>query len=178
MAEVALFITPNELKKSSNIHGNVDDDKLVQYIKVAQETQIQNYLGTNLYNRLQTLIIAENTTPGSGIDNASFTAYKTLWTDWIKPALVWYSQEAFLPFAMFQVTNGGVYKHRSETGDTITLEEMRAMLDRARSNAEFYTTRLVDYLCDNESSFSEYTTTSADSDMWPDKDTNYSGWVL
>lgn len=175
---VALFITPNELKKNSNIHGNVDDDKLIQYIKVAQETQIQNYLGTALYNKLQTLIIAANTTPGTGIEDGDNSDYNTLWKTWVKPALHWYAQEAFLPFAMFQVTNGGVFKHRSDTGDPITLEELRSMLDRARSNAEFYTTRLIDYLCDNESSFPEYTTRDNDSDMFPDTETNFSGWCL
>lgn len=169
---VALLVTANELKRNSNIHGNVDDDKLVQYIKVAQETQIQNYLGTNLYNKIQSLLIADT------MDDPENTNYKILWTTWVKPALIWYAQEAFLPFAMFQITNGGVFKHRSETGDNITLEELRSMLDRARSNAEFYTTRLVDYLCDNETLFPEYITTENDSDMWPDKDTNYSGWVL
>ena len=169
---VALLITPNELKKNSNIHGNVDDDKLRQYIRVAQETQVQNYLGTALYNKLQTILIAGT------MDDAGNADYKTLWTSWVKPVCIWYAQEAFLPFAMFQITNGGVFKHRSDTGDPITLEELRSMLDKARSNAEFYTTRLVDYLCDNEDLFPEYYTQDNDSDMWPDKDTNYSGWVL
>lgn len=169
---VALLITPNELKKNSNIHGNVDDDKLRQYIRVAQETQIQNYLGTALYNKLQVLLI------GDTMDDVGNELYKTLWTSWVKPALVWYAQEAFLPFAMFQITNGGVFKHRSDTGDPITLEELRSMLDKARSNAEFYTTRLVDFLCDNQNDIPEYYTRDNDSDMWPDRDTNYSGWVL
>ena len=51
MAEKALFITINDLKRKSIIDGNVDADKLIQFIEVAQDTHIQNYLGGKLYNR-------------------------------------------------------------------------------------------------------------------------------
>ena len=57
MAEKALFITINDLKRKSIIDGNVDADKLIQFIEVAQDTHIQNYLGGKLYNRLQALVI-------------------------------------------------------------------------------------------------------------------------
>ena len=52
MAEKALFITINDLKRKSIIDGNVDADKLIQFIEVAQDTHIQNYLGGKLYNRV------------------------------------------------------------------------------------------------------------------------------
>ena len=57
MAQKALFITINELKRKSIIDGNVDADKLIQFIEVAQDTHIQNYLGGKLYTKLQNLII-------------------------------------------------------------------------------------------------------------------------
>ena len=57
MAQKALFITINDLKRKSIIDGNVDADKLIQFIEVAQDTHIQNYLGGLLYKKLQTLIL-------------------------------------------------------------------------------------------------------------------------
>ena len=48
----ALFITLEELKRKSIIDGNVDTDKLIQFVEVAQDTVIQNYLGTKLYNAI------------------------------------------------------------------------------------------------------------------------------
>ena len=57
MAQKALFITINELKRKSIIDGNVDADKLIQFIEVAQDTHIQNYLGGKLYTKLQNLIL-------------------------------------------------------------------------------------------------------------------------
>ena len=49
----ALFITTKDLKQRSIISGNVDPDKIVQFIEVAQDTHIQNYLGGKLYKKIQ-----------------------------------------------------------------------------------------------------------------------------
>ena len=58
MSLKALFISVADLKKKSIIDGNVDSDKIVQYIEIAQDIHIQNYLGGSLYKKLQELIIA------------------------------------------------------------------------------------------------------------------------
>lgn len=172
MADKAYFISTTELKRKSIIDGNVDDDKLMQFIEVAQDMHVQNYLGTNLYKRLQTIIT------GGTIDDAANSDYKTLLVEYIKPMLVWFSQVEYLPFAMFQIQNGGVYKHSSEKAESVSLDEMRSMLTSARDKADFYTTRFIDYACDNSDLFPEYNTTSNNSDMSPDSNINYSGWVL
>ena len=43
----ALFVDVNDIKKKSIISGNVDADKMLQFVEVAQDTHIQNYLGGN-----------------------------------------------------------------------------------------------------------------------------------
>ena len=138
MAQKALFITINDLKRKSIIDGNVDADKLIQFIEVAQDTHIQNYLGGLLYKKLQTLIINDT------ISDAANSDYKSLLDDYIKPMLVWFTQSSYLPFAMYQISNGGVFKHRSENSETISLEEMRMMLAKVTETAEFYTRRFVE----------------------------------
>ena len=172
MANKAYFISVPELKRKSIIDGNVDADKLMQFIEVAQDMHLQNYLGTNLYRHLQGLIT------GGTLDDAANSNYKDLLVEYIKPMLVWYSQVEYLPFAMFQIQNGGVYKHSSEKAETVTLEEMRSMLASARDKAEFYTKRFVDYACDNTDLFPEYNTTNTNSDMISDNDVNFTGWVI
>ena len=132
MAEKALFITINDLKRKSIIDGNVDADKLIQFIEVAQDTHIQNYLGGKLYNRLQALVISGD------INDVANVKYKNLIDIYIKPMLVWFTQSAYLPFAMYQVSNGGVFKHRSENAETISVEELNSMLNRVTETAEFY----------------------------------------
>ena len=54
----ALFIKREDLVRSTALGGNVDTDKFIQWIKVAQEIHIQNYLGTDLYNKISADIIA------------------------------------------------------------------------------------------------------------------------
>ena len=43
-----LFINRTDLIRNSILDGNVDSDKFIQFIKIAQEIHIQNYMGTDL----------------------------------------------------------------------------------------------------------------------------------
>ena len=49
----ALFITTNDLRRKSIIGGAVDADKFIQFVEVAQDIHIQNYLGTKLYEKIE-----------------------------------------------------------------------------------------------------------------------------
>ena len=171
MAQKALFITINELKRKSIIDGNVDADKLIQFIEVAQDTHIQNNLGGKLYTKSQNLII------NNEINDAGNSDYKNLLDTYIKPMLTWFTQSSYIPFAMYQISNGGVFKHRSENAETISLEEMRMMLAKVTETAEFYTRRFTDYMDFNSSLFPEYTS-NQNGDMYPDRDVNFNSWVL
>lgn len=172
MAKKALFISIDDLKKKSIIDGNVDSDKILQFVEVAQDTHIQNYLGGKLYDKLNDLIV------DAEINLAENANYKTLLVDYVKPMLIWYAQATYLPFSLFQLKNGGLYKHRSENADTVDKDELDYIIQRARDNAEFYTKRYLDYMCENSTLFTEYTSTS-DGKMSPDKDVNYTGgWYV
>ena len=172
MAKKALFITVNDLKVKSIIDGNVDADKLVQHIEVAQDLHVQNYLGGKLYDKMQEIIISGD------IDLPAYSNYKTLRDSYIKPMLVWFSQSVYLPFAQFQVDNGGVSKHRAENTDEVSYRDIDSMLSKINENAEFYTRRFLDYICENNDLFPEYNQ-SQDGQMNPDKDGgNFTGWVL
>tara|TARA_R100001460_G_scaffold89871_2_gene131431 strand:+ start:1569 stop:2084 length:516 start_codon:yes stop_codon:yes gene_type:complete len=168
----ALFITVIDLKRKSIIDGNLDADKVIQFIEVAQDTHIQNYLGTDLYNKLQTLI-----TTGNDINNPANSHYKSLLTTYIKPMLIWFTQSNYLPFAMYQIGNGGVFKHRSENSDSVTQEEVAMLVNKVSETAEFYTRRFIDYMAYNSTLYPEYNSNSNE-DMYPDKDVNFHSWVL
>ena len=167
----ALFITTTVLKKRSIISGNLDPDKIVQFIEVAQDTHIQNYLGGKLYKKMQTLIT------GDTINQAGNADYKTLLDDYIKPMLIWFAQSDYIPFAAFQISNGGVYKHRSENSDTASMEEVNMLARRALETAEFYTRRFMDHMDHFSYLYPEYLE-SSNEDMMPDKDTNFGGIFL
>jgi hypothetical protein len=56
MAE-ALLITRQNIVKFTAMNGNVDSDNFLQYIKISQDIHIQNYLGTDLLEKLKSEII-------------------------------------------------------------------------------------------------------------------------
>lgn len=168
----ALFITSEELKKKSIIGGNVDADKFIQFIEVAQDTHIQNYLGTKLYNKLQSLIT------GGTINDAENSDYKALLEDYVASMLIWYAQADYYAFAPFQVSNGGVFKHRSENSDSPELKEVHMLVSRCKDTAEFYTRRFQDFMCHNDELFPEYTLLTDEEGMFPDRHNRFSDWVL
>lgn len=171
MPQKALFVTIQDIKQKSIISGNVDPDKIIQFVEVAQDTHIQNYLGGKLYDKLQDLVV-NNTL--SDVSNAD---YKTLIDEYVKPMLIWFTQATYMPFAAYQINNGGVYKHTSENSVSIEQEELNALTRRAHETAEFYTRRFMDYMDFNSSKYPEYLD-SSNENMHPDKDVNFGGIYL
>ena len=163
----ALFLTRTDLVKNTIIDANVDTDKFIQFVKIAQEIHVRNYLGTDLYNKLQSDITAGSL---SG-------AYQTLKNTYIVPMLIHWSNVEFLPFAAYSVKNGGVFKHSSENAESVNKEEIDFLINKEREFAEYYTQRFIDYMSHNQASFPEYNSNSND-DTHPDKDTTFQGWVL
>ena len=168
---VALFIKRSDLVKNTILNGNVDTDKFIQFIKIAQEMHIQNYLGSKLYDKISTDIL--------GTGGASLTGdYLTLVNDYIQPMLIHYAMIDYLPFAAYELKNGGLFKHRSENAETPSKDEVDFLVQRHRHFADFYTERFLQYMSFNApTKFSEYFTNNNE-DMYPDKSNNFLGWVL
>ena len=171
MPQKALFVTIQDIKQKSIISGNVDPDKIIQFVEVAQDTHIQNYLGGRLYERLQEMIINDT------LGDAGNSDYKLPIDSYVKPMLIWFTQATYMPFAAYQVSNGGVYKHTSENSESATQEEINALTRRATETAEFYTRRFMDYMDFNSQLYPEYLQ-SFNEDMHPDKDVNFGGIYL
>lgn len=72
MALEPLLITRADLVKYTAINGNVDSDKFLQFIKIAQEIHIQNYLGTKLFDRLKSDVqkVIVKTPSGIALNNS------------------------------------------------------------------------------------------------------------
>jgi len=168
----ALFINRTDLVKNSIIDGNTDVDKLLPFIKIAQQIDIQNLLGTDLYNKIS----ADITSGASGGTGLSGN-YLTLVNTYVQPTLIWFAQMNYIPFAAYSIKNGGVFKGSSETAETVNKNEVDYLVDKAREYANYYSTRLVDYLQFNTDLFPEYNS-NTDNNIHPDTDTTFKGWVL
>lgn len=166
----ALFASTTYVKKKSIISGSVDPDKMIQFIETAQDMHIQNYMGTALYKKVQSLIVA------STIQDPVNAKYKLLLDDYIKPMLAWFAQAEYIPFAAYTLSEGGLFKHRSENSDEVDRIEIAGLASRANDKASFYAERFVEFMCDNHNDYPEYNLGSQD--MEPDKDVDSFGWFL
>jgi hypothetical protein len=166
MAE-ALLITRDDLVRFTSVNGNVDTDKFIQYIKIAQDIHIQNYLGTELLNKIKSDIIA-STLSGD---------YLSLVETYVKPMLIHWAMVEYLPFAAYTIANKGVYKHSSENAENVAKDEVDFLLEKERKIAQHYTQRFIDYMSFNQQLFPEYNDNS-NGDVYPDTNNNFIGWVL
>lgn len=164
----ALFITREDLVRNTALGGNVDTDKFVQFIKIAQQIHIQNFLGTQLYNKISADILA-STLSGDYLD---------LVNDYVQPMLIHFAMVEYLPWAAYTIANKGVYKHSSENAQNVDKEEVDFLVGKEQKIADYYSRRFLDYMSFNAASkFPEYYTNSND-DVWPEKDSYFSSWVL
>lgn len=163
----ALFVSREDIVKFTAVSGNLDVDKFIQWVKVAQDTHIQNYLGTKLFDKIN-----------DGIVNANLTSsYTMLLNVYIKPMVIHWTMVEFLPFAAYTIANKGVFKHNSENSTNVEKSEVDYLVEKERSIAEHYTRRFIDYMSFNQSSYPEYNTNS-NADMYPDKQSDFGGWYL
>lgn len=166
MAE-ALLINRSDLTKKTSLNGNVDTDKFIPYIKIAQDTHIQNILGTKLLNKLKDDIVA-GTLSGD---------YLALVTDYIKPMLIHWAMVEYLPWAAYTVANKGVYKHGAENSESVDKNEVDFLVEKQRSIAQHYTERFQDYMCFNQNDFPEWNQ-NTNGDIFPSDNEMFGGWVL
>lgn len=166
MAE-ALFITREDIVKFTALNGNVDTDKFIQFVKIAQDIHIQNYLGTKLFQKLQSDIIAGTLTGN----------YQTLVVTYVKPMLIHWGMVEYLPFAAYTIANKGVYKHSSENSENVDKNEVDYLLEKERNIAQNYTQRFIDYMSFNQQLFPEYRS-NKNNDVFPDSMNNYVSWYI
>jgi hypothetical protein len=163
----ALFVSRDEIVKFTALNGNIDTDNFIQWVKVAQDIHIQSYLGTKLFKKINDDLVA-GTLAGN---------YLSLTNVYIKPMLIHWSLVEYLPFAAYTISNKGVYKHNSETSDTVNKEEIDFLVEKERSIAENYSRRFIDYMSFNQSLYPEYNTNS-NADVYPTKEADFISWQL
>jgi hypothetical protein len=164
-----LFITRNDIIKTSPLQGSIDSDRLLPFVKTAQEKYILNLLGTVLYYRLQADV--EAGTPFTGI-------YQILMEDHIKPSLIWYSCVEYLPFSAVQFKSEGAVKHQSEQSQAVGKTEIDYLVQKAQDNAEWYVTRMQNFLIAYNNQIPEfYESVGNATQIYPDQTNQYFGGI-
>ena len=168
----ALFITTKDIKRYSVLSGSVDPDKFIYMVEIAQDTEVQNYLGTQLLEKIQDLILAGT------INDPANAAYKTLLETYIKPMTIYWALVCYMPFAAYSVGAKGVFKGSSETAETVDKDEVDYLVEKYRDIAQFYTNNFIDFMVYNQTTYPEYNANTQD-DIYPDTaNADFGGWVL
>lgn len=165
----ALFVTRHDISVFTAANGNIDNDKILPFINQAQDIHIQNYLGTDLYNKIQAEIVA----------NTLVDPYLSLLNDYIKDMLLHWSMVEYLPYAGVNIANGGIYTKNPENSTALTKEHVDYLIQKSESTAQFYTRRFRDYMTSGiaPANFPEYYS-NTQSDMYPDDVAENQSWVL
>jgi hypothetical protein len=160
-----LLITRNDIIKNTPLGGSVDADALLPFVRTAQEKYILNLLGTVLYNKLQDDVESQT----------AFTGYyQTLVEEYVKPTLIWYACVEYIPFSSVQFKSNGAVKQQSETGIAPSKTEVDYLLNKALSNADYYSTRLQDYCIANNTELPEFNQSVGDAtQIYPDQSNQY-----
>lgn len=163
----ALLITQADIKALTSLNGGVDADRLIPYIKIAQDIHLTRLLGTVLIEKIQDDII-NNTLAGN---------YQTLVNTYCKPVLTHYTMAEFLPFMAYSLSNKGVFAHTAENSERVQKSEVDYLAEKERTHAQYYAQRLTDYICENESLFPEYNQT-VDRGVNSTPNNFTGGWVI
>lgn len=166
-AEV-LFINADYMKRYTHLNDSVEEGYLTPSIKLAQDKYVQSFLGTDLFDKLKADIVAGTVTGD----------YETLMDDYVREVTMWWAMVEYLPNSHTRVDNGGLVVRTSDDAQIPTQGEIRRLIAAARDNAQHYSKRMVDYLCDNSILFPEYSTNTG-ADIRPDTGVFYdSGFTV
>ena len=163
-----LFIQRKDLVTFTSANGNIDTDKLLPYVDMAQSIEVQRLLGTKLYDKLKADITGSTLTGN----------YLTLVDTYIKPILIHYAMMYALPYLSVTISNGGVYRNNPENATALNSDEINTLVEKERDTAQYFSQRMIDFLNFNAGSqFPEYYTNNNE-DISPDYEDNFGGWVM
>lgn len=166
-----LLVNRDDVMNWTGLSGNLDTDKILPHIATATEVHIQLILGTNLLDKCRTLVKDDQ------LSDAGNEAYNTLVVDYVAPVLVFYSMWDMMPFLTFQIQNGGIFQHQSETAVSPDETTMNMLVQRFKDKGEFYGRRLNDYLCANSTLYPELHNNTEDQ-MQANSKQLFHGWQL
>ena len=163
-----LLISEAKLKRFTDINNVLDVDLISSVIREAQIVHITRLLGSKLYDKII-----------SDVDNGTLTGnYQSLVDDYIQDSLLYWSYYESLETIYLRPRNAGLVVPQG--GDNNAAADI-ALYDKKRTSvknkAEYFSERLVDYLCFNESLFPEYNQNVND-DIFPDTSTQFKSPIV
>lgn len=169
------LISEQSLKDTTVLNENVDPKLIAPAILESQDIHIQALIGSNLYNKIVTLVGNRSIT---GTTNGD---YKTLLDVYITPALKYYTLAELVMSMTVKLMNKSVSTRTSDNANGLDLDNVALVRETFMNKAEWYGERLINYLKDHTSTYPEYllsTGTALHSTILPKRHSYTSGMYL
>lgn len=142
-----LLISEDYIKTHTSLGDNLTAGYLLPTIKLAQDINLQNVIGTKLYDRLRELVDSGDIT--TEID------YKHLLDVYIQPFLAYSVVSMVTLPAAFKITNAGVVRTEDEKMSNVSLSDVNLIKEYYNKYANYYKNLLQKYLLDYQSIYPE-----------------------
>lgn len=174
-----LLISEDYIKSESNLDNNVSGKYLQSAIKLAQDVELQSTIGTKLLEKIQKLVIdwKDPNKPvhpieppiydPTSIDDPENHRYKELLDYYIQPYLLYQVlSEITIPIS-FKLSNFGVMRTDDEKDIAAEASQVNQIKKYYRDKADFFKTRLQDFIITYYNEFPELYTYKPLKDMFP-----------
>lgn len=146
--ETVLLVSEMRMIQWTSLDNNIRIDVLTPSILNAQETQIQDALGTKFFNRLK-----------EGVKNNDLTADEEMFLrDYVGPPLMQYALYLLLPNLKYKMVEKGILSGTSEETQPTTLQELQYLRETTMELAQFYDQRMREFLIQNPNMFNQWLT--------------------
>ena len=166
MGKVKL-ISIDYFKQNTVVEYNVDDDKITPLILKAQTVYLQQTLGANLLNHIYEQVR----------NNTLTIKEEELIREFIQNMLVEYTLYLLIPAINYNYTNKSVAQKGGDNETPSSLNDIKYLRNEVLNMAQFYDTRIVEFLKDNRTYFPLWKYGS-DNNVNPIKNTYFSGVYL
>lgn len=143
---LVLFVSEDYLKSFSVINDNVEMKQITPLIDKVQDQRILPAIGTGLFEQLKTQIAANTLT----------ALNTTLLDDYIAKAVLWWTMYEAPIFFNYRFMNKGVMVKNSDNSRPADMAELNDLRGLFKSDAEFYTEKIILYLVENSNDYPLY----------------------
>jgi hypothetical protein len=135
-AQEILLVSEEKLKAFTTINDNVSPQLLIPYVFNAQNTYLVNLIGSSFMKELY-LQVRTNTVT---------VANRFILDEYIGNVVLNYSLMMALPFLKYKILNKSILSPKSESADSIDLDELKYLVMQVKNTAEQYSMLLQKYL--------------------------------
>ena len=154
-----LLVSEEKLKAFTTINENVSPQLLIPYILNSQETYLVNLIGSSFLKELY-LQVKTNTVSA---------ANQFILDEYIGQVVLQYGLMMALPFLKYKILNKSILSPKSESSDSIDLDELKYLVAEVKNTAEQYAMLLQKYLFWHSADFPLWNNALAMDGVIPDR---------